>query len=201
MNQFLRKRKTKNPCGGCGLNLELCICAKIPKIELKTKVTLVIHSREIKRTTNTGQLAIRSLINSDMHVRGKVGENFNLGDLIYDDYENLLLYPSDEAIELTVEFVQTLKKPIHLIVPDGNWRQASKVHYRNLHLKQLLRVKLKAPGKDQQYLRYESKEQGMATLQAIAYAIAAIEGDQVCEELLKVYNSKLANTLIGRGQK
>jgi DTW domain-containing protein YfiP len=39
----------------------------------------------------------------------------------------LLFYPSEDAVELDKELVAQDQKPIQLIVPDGTWRQASKV--------------------------------------------------------------------------
>lgn len=197
----LRKRKPKNPCSGCGLNADLCICSQIPKLALRTKVSLVIHHREMKRTSNTGQLALRALTNSEMFVRGLETKPFELRDLLDDAYETLLLYPSDEAQELTSEYVRTVKKPIQLIVPDGNWRQASKVHYRNQGLTQIRRVKLRAPegqGKEL-LLRKETKEEGMATLQAIALTLREIEGVGVGDLLMGLYETKRRATLAARG--
>ena len=40
--------------------------------------------------------------------------------------------------------------------------------------------------------------EGMATLQAIAYALGVIEGSSVQNELLKLYHLKLEKTLLGR---
>lgn len=81
-----RKRKTKTPCSGCGLHPQRCLCELIPKLNLKTRLCLVIHSRELKRTTNTGQLAIQSLENSIMRVRGKEGESLDLSSDLKEEY-------------------------------------------------------------------------------------------------------------------
>jgi DTW domain-containing protein YfiP len=202
-----RQRKTKNPCPGCGLHLDLCICSEIPKLNLKTKLSLVIHRNELKRTTNTGQLALRSLVHSEMHTIGEINKTFHLESILYSDYFNLLFYPSDEAKELDQDFINQIKnqkinptnKPIHLIVPDGNWRQASKVHYRNKHLLQLQRVKITPTHTNKYFLRTESKPIGMATLEAIALALGVIEGDSVKDSLLRLYNLKLNKTLTSRG--
>lgn len=194
-----RQRKSKDPCEGCGLHKDLCICELIPKLNLKTKLTLVIHKKELKRTTNTGRLAIKSLINSEQKVMGDQESPFELTSILDPDYENLLFYPSEEALELNQSFVQKLTKPIHLIVPDGNWRQASKVHYRNKDLTSLQRVKLNLTNQSEYFLRTESKEIGMATLEAIAMAMGVTEGLEVQKALLKVFDAKLKNTLKGRG--
>lgn len=196
-----RKRKTKDPCLECGLHKVLCLCHLIPKLDLKTKLVLVIHHRELKRTSNTGRLALRSLVNSEMRVRGEKDKGaLDLSDLLTNNYRTLLFFPSDEARELTSELVAEQNLPIQLIVPDGNWRQASKVSIRHPELKNIERVKISTPNTADKHLRAEHFEEGMSTLQAIAQAFAAIEGDAVGDKLNTLYQEKLTRTLKARGQ-
>lgn len=199
-NILNRKRKTKSPCPGCSLHLDLCLCLLIPKLDLTTRVSLVIHHKELKRTSNTGQLALKSLTNSTIRIRGLKDSPLDLEDLLTDDYETLLLFPSDDAETLTSDFISNIKKKIQIIVPDGNWRQASKVHTRYKELANIKRVKVGRVGTDPYHLRAETTKDGMATLQAIAYALGAIEGEEIQNQLLDLYNEKLVRTLIGRGQ-
>ena len=196
-----RKRKTKDPCPGCGLHRNLCVCNLIPSLKLKTRVCLIVHYKELKRTTNTGQLAIKSLVNSEMRIRGqKDAEPLDLTDLLKTEYRTLLFYPSEDAVELTAEFVKQSSLPIQLVVPDGNWRQASKVNSRHPELNGVTRVKISAPNNSEQHLRAEHMAEGMATLQAIAYALGIIEGPAAMHPLLALYQAKLQNTLLGRGK-
>ncbi len=197
----VRKRKTKNPCQGCGLHPDRCICQLITSLDLKTKIVLVIHRKELKRTTNTGQLALKSLVNSEMRIRGEQNkEPLDLSDLLTANYQSYLFFPSDDAVELTPELVQSSPLPIQLIVPDGNWRQASKVFSRHPELKALIKVKISAVNKSNLHLRTEHTPEGMATLQAIALALGIIEGPHVQKILLDLYDAKLKQTLIGRGK-
>ena len=195
-----RKRKTKDPCPECFLHKDLGICSLIPNLDLKTKVVLIIHAKELKRTTNTGRLALKSLKNSEMRIRGLSHQPTDLSDLLTDQYDSLLFYPSEDAVELSAEFLEQFKKPIQLLVPDGNWRQASKVHIRHKELKSIPRVMITKPNLELQHLRAESTEEGMATLQAIAEALKVIEGVEVFNKINAVYQAKLHNTLKGRGQ-
>ena len=110
-----------------------------------------------------------------------------------------MFYPSDDAVELDKELVAQDHKPIQLIVPDGTWRQASKVHYRHHELKDVKRVMISTPNISKFHLRAQHRQEGMATLQAIAHALGVIEGDLVKDQLMKLYHAKLEQTLIGRG--
>ena len=196
-----RKRKTKEPCQICFLHPTRCICEHIPSLDLATRVCLVIHAKELKRTTNTGRLAIKALVNSEMRIRGEGREGLDLSDLLTLKYKTVLLYPSDEAVELDAAFVEAQTLPIQLLIPDGNWRQASKVHYRHKELEDVQRVRLKNLSPLETHMRLETVPDGMATLEAIAHALEIIEGKNVGESLLKLYKHKLSQTLIGRGIK
>ncbi len=102
-------------------------------------------------------------------------------------------------MELNNELLARERAPIQLIVPDGSWRQASKVHYRHRELKDVQRVMIKAPDRSKFSLRRQHREEGMATLQAIAHALGIIEGDLVKDQLLRLYNAIVRETLRGRG--
>lgn len=198
---FDRKRKTKDPCLDCGLHKILCLCHLIPYLDLKTRLILVIHHRELKRTTNTGRLAIKSLKNSVMCVRGQKDSGaLDLSNILTSNYRTLLFFPSDEAKELTTELVSESPLPIQLIVPDGNWRQASKVASRHPELSHTERVKISCPNTSTRHLRAEHFAEGMSTLQAIALALGIIEGAEVQNQLQQLYQEKLNRTLKSRGQ-
>lgn len=195
-------RKTQAPCPGCFLHRSLCLCSEIPQLSLKTKVSLVIHAREMKRTTNTGLLALKALTNSTLRVRGQqadVKKALDLSDLLSAEYDTLLFYPSDDAVELTTDYLRRFVKPIQLIVPDGNWRQASKVHYRHHELQNIPRVMISEINTAKHHLRAESTEYGMSTLEAIAKALRVIEGDETGLKLQALYDLKLSRTLQARG--
>jgi DTW domain-containing protein YfiP len=196
-----RKRKTKDPCPVCFLNKSRCVCAFIPKLSLKTRLCLVVHAKELKRTTNTGRLAVTALTNSEMRIRGVEDSPVDLSDLLVPEYRTVLFYPSDDALELNAEFVKADPRPIQLIVPDGNWRQASKVHYRHHELANVPRVMIKDANKSAHHMRAETTAEGMATLQAIAEAIGIIEGAEAKQALMGLYQAKLKATLEGRSIK
>ena len=100
------------------------MCAELPRLELRTRVALVIHRHELLRSSNTGMLAVRALVNSELRIRGESRETLDLSDLLTPHYRSLLYYPSTDAIELTAELAAQDPRPIQLIVPDGTWRQA-----------------------------------------------------------------------------
>jgi len=191
--------KAKQRCSVCGASLTLCMCAEVPRLDLRTKVALVIHHRELSRSSNTGLLALQSLVNSELRIRGDSREALDLSDLLSPRYRTLLFYPSADALELDGELVCQDSRPIQLIVPDGTWRQARKIHSRHIELRNIPRVKISAPNRGTFQLRAQSRPERMATLQAIACALRIIEGDLVAARLMKLYHARVNRTLRARG--
>lgn len=191
--------KAKQRCSVCGASLTLCMCAELRRLDLRTKVTLVIHHRELSRSSNTGLLAHQSLVNSDVRIRGDSREALDLRGLLSSNYRTLLLYPSADALELDRELVCQDSRPIQLIVPDGTWRQARKIHSRQPELKNVPRVKISTPNRGAFQMRAQSQPERMATLQAISCALRIIEGDLVAARLMKLYHARVDRTLRARG--
>jgi DTW domain-containing protein YfiP len=176
-----------------------CLCDVVPRIEVRTKVSLVIHHRELSRSSNTGLLAIRALLNSEVRVRGEQRQALDLKELLTSPYRSLLFYPSADAVELNEALVLQDSRPIQLLVPDGTWRQARKINSRHPELRDLPRVKISTPNNSIFQLRAQSKPERMATLQAIAEGLGIIEGDVVRAQLMKLYHAKIERTLKARG--
>ncbi len=193
----MRMRKTKEPCPGCALHLARCICALTPSLDLRTFLTLVVHTKELKRTTNTGRLAVRALKQSEIVVRGN--GPVDLAAKIKPGFRPLLFFPGEGARELTKALVAETDLPVQLFVPDGNWRQAGKVAGRHPEIAHIERVMIKAPNTATEHLRAESSPEGMSTLQAIAFAYKELEGTTAFEALNGFYLAKLHATLVGRG--
>jgi len=193
-----RTRKLADECPVCAAS-PLCLCDVVPRIVLNTRVCLVIHRKELNRSSNTGLLALRALVNSEMRIRGEGRERLDLKNLLTPQYRTFLFYPSQDAVELTRELAMQERTPIQLIVPDGTWRQARKIHTRHHELKDVQRVKISAPNNPAFQLRAQSRPEGMATLRAIAHGLAVIEGDWAGAQLMKLYHAKIERTLKGRG--
>ena len=194
-----RQSQTNERCQSCGVSAAACLCDVVPRIELRTKVCLVIHHRELSRSSNTGLLAIRALLNSEVRIRGENREALDLKELLTAQYRSFLFYPSADAVELNEALVLQDSRPVQLLVPDGTWRQARKINSRHPELRDLPRVKISKPNNSIFQLRAQSKPERMATLQAIAEGLGIIEGTGVRAQLMKLYQAKIERTLKARG--
>lgn len=167
----------------------------LPKLTLRTRLVLLIHRAEARKSTNTGLLAARCVEGAAVHVRGEQDAEPTQRIEVP---APLLLYPAPDAAPL--ETLPPSADPVTLIVPDGNWRQAAKMRKRVSGLDAIPCVRVAAPLAHTYRLRRESNEQHMATLEAIAHALAVLEGDpSVRDALLRPLHAMIDRTLWSRG--
>ena len=181
------------------MHRELCLCAEMEPLRLDTRVVLLMHRREFAKTTNTGRLALLSLANSELRLRGYPGEQVGGEDLVQGQGQPLLLFPDENARELDTEWVAELRRPVTLIVPDGTWRQASKVLTRVPGLESVPRIRLSEGPPTVYRLRREIREGGLATFEAIARALGVLEGPEVQSRLEALFHLMVERTLRTRG--
>jgi DTW domain-containing protein len=130
-------------CVRCRMHDALCMCALLPRIETQTRLLLVVHRTEWQKPSNTGSLGAACLVNSEVLVRGTSPAKWLPGglrkpprntepeapSLDAEKTQIVVLYPAADAISLEqlAPELRADRRPVTLIVPDGNWRQASKV--------------------------------------------------------------------------
>lgn len=176
----------------------MCICDEFRSIETRTRLALIMHQTETHKPTNTGRVALRTLTNSELFVRGQESGPACLASLADPERRTLILFPAEDAVELTQAFVDSDPRPITLAVPDGTWGQARRAVRREPALQTAIRV-VAPPGPPSRYLlRKEHEEHGLATIEAIARAFGVLEGPHVQDELERIFDIMVSRTMLTR---
>ncbi len=200
-----RRGTREKRCQQCMVHHQNCFCEKISTLTLKTKVSILLFKKEVFLPSNTAHLTIKSLQNSEEYQRGHLGKTLCSSFVDEENYQPLYLFPTEDAQELTPEFLSQFNKPINLIVPDGTWRQAKKVHRREPLLENIPHVKVTTGIKSIYPLRRQKYDFGLCTHEAISFALGRIENESVFDIMiknLKVFiNAHLTNRPIFEKQK
>lgn len=126
------------------------------------KFTLLTHSKEIGKPSNTGKLALETLgADAEMicwdrlNPPAKLLEEINGGGVA-------LLYPgrSDEP-------ESDLSSIKHIILIDATWHEARRIHQRSPYLHEIPRISLKPEEKSIYNLRKNQKESGLCTAECV----------------------------------
>jgi len=185
-------------CRRCRLHTDLCACDLLGPIQVTTRVLLVAHTAEVRKPTNTGQLAIACL-DAQLCLRGR--EDVPNDPVVWDSTTTpLLLFPTADAVPLDEWRAANPGARVTLIVPDGTWRQAKRIPRRVPELRGVQAVKLAAVQGSDYRLRRASWDEHLATMEAIALALGVLEGSAVEERLVHVFRAVVDRALWSNGR-
>jgi DTW domain-containing protein YfiP len=155
--------------------VHLCLCAEIPRVETRTRLLLLQHLVEKRKKSNTGRLATLALVNSRLLTHGAPGESLDIA--LLSEPGTWLLFPDGPPAP------PDAPPPRQLVVVDASWSQARRMSQRIAVLRTLPRLVLPPPEPGMLRLRDPSHPSGMSTLDAIARAVAMLEGPEVAAPL------------------
>jgi DTW domain-containing protein len=178
---------------------DLCVCDLVPVLPTATRLIVVMHRREWTKTTATAHLLAMALPSGELRVRGHRDAPLEPEGLVDPERRTLLLFPSDDSVELSPALMAADPRPVTLVVPDGSWRQASKMPRREPLLRDLPRVRLPDGQVTRYRLRSEPRSGGLATFEAVARALGVLEGPEVAARLGALFDVMVERTLSSRG--
>lgn len=182
-------------CGKCRLERSRCLCALVPTLDVKTKIVLLLHAREVARPTNTGRFVPWMIPSAAVVVRGIP---FEAPAPIPDFGQRpaFLLHPS-AARELRPE--DAALDPV-LLVPDGTWSESRRMINRDPVMLQATRIRLPPGARGRYALRKSPHPDQLSTLEAVARALAVLEGPAIETSMLAVFDALVERTLLTRGR-
>ena len=193
------RSKSALRCLRCRLHVAACVCEHIVPLELETRVVLIMHYKELPKTTATGPMALAALDNSELHVHGRRDQLVELDHLHDEQRRVLVLFPQEGACTLSEAFRNEDPRRVTLVVPDGSWRQASRIVKRIEAVARAQPVTL-PPGPTTRWgVRRETHPSGLATFEAIARALGYLESQAVRLELEGLFERMVTATYQNRG--
>ncbi len=172
----MSSRVSRRPrCERCNLPPHLCLCAEIPQVETRTRLLLLQHGVETWKKSNTGRVAALALANARLLTYGARDEAFDA--TLLREPGTWLLFPDGPTAP------PDAPAPRQLVVLDASWSQARRMSQRIPELRTLPRLVLPPPAPGTLQLREPTHPSGMSTLDAIARAVAVLEGPEAAAPL------------------
>jgi DTW domain-containing protein YfiP len=178
-------------CPRCFLQEERCVCAEIPRVDTDVHIAIVRHWREVAKHSNTGRFAHLALPNSSLHSVGRKDDRIDEAALTAGN--TWLLFPEGTPLHANAPTPRVDR----LVVLDGTWHQARRMRQRLGCLRGLPILRLPPTGVVRERLRKSPTVDGLSTLEAIAGAIARLEGAAAGDALLALYDEVVRRSISG----
>jgi DTW domain-containing protein YfiP len=179
-------------CPRCYLPTRLCLCPEVPRLATRTEFLVIRHHKEKEKSTNTARIAALALAHCRVLAYGAPEEPFDASVLEAPD--TWLLFPGTQPP------APDAPTPQRLVVLDGNWSQARRMVHRVPVLSRLPGLTLPPPAPDTRRLRRPPHPEGMSTLEAIAGALAFLEGEEAARPLYELHERMIDRVLESRGR-
>jgi len=174
----------------------VCVCDLIPDLHTATRLLLMTHQYERRRSSNTGRMLGLALQSATVRTYGLAA-----GDDALDGTEEApvwVLHPGPDADVLGPGDAGA--NPT-LVVPDGNWRQTRRWSRRHAWRPGIRRVTLPDGPPSAYQLRHDGRPGYLSTFEAVVRALAALEEDPATlEALMRLFRVVVDRTLWTRGQ-
>ncbi|HEY1150012.1 MAG TPA: tRNA-uridine aminocarboxypropyltransferase [Pseudoduganella sp.] len=165
-------------CPNCLRPQATCICRFVAPVRSVADVLILQHPMEVANAKNSGRLLHLSLPGSKL----EVGETFDA--LATGGRRAVLLYPEtpgDRSLGIAPPppFDESWRaEELVLVVLDATWRKSRKMLYLNPALQAMPRLPLRGTPPSHYLIRKAHKPDQLSTLEATAYALAQLEGDE-----------------------
>lgn len=166
-------------CATCLRAASACICQWMRRVDSRTALLVLQHPMETANAKNSARLLHLCLPGSTL----VVGETFaHLDELLAGPRQPVLLYPDtpgDRSLGIAPPppFGGAAADEVLLVVLDATWRKSRKMLYLNPALQALPRLALHDVPASHYLIRKAHAPGQLSTLEAAAYALARLEGD------------------------
>jgi DTW domain-containing protein YfiP len=143
-------------------------------VETRTRILLLQHVMEIAKKSNTGRVAALALANARLLT---YGAPTGFDTAVLSEPGTWLLFPDGPPVP------PDAPAPRQLVVLDASWSQARRMTQRLPVLRTLPRLVLPPPEPGLLRLREPTHPAGMSTLDAVARAVAMLEGPEAAAPL------------------
>ncbi|MDJ0838301.1 MAG: tRNA-uridine aminocarboxypropyltransferase [Acidobacteriota bacterium] len=186
-------REPRQMCWRCHKAAVVCICNYIVPVSNRTGIIILQHPEERFHPIGTARIARLSLSRVKLIVRW-AGDLRHLNVPLNLPPGTGLLYPGPTAADLAE--LPPHRRPDHLVVLDGTWRQAKALFKSEPELAGLPRFAIHPEAPSRYRIRREPEAHCLSTIESINTALHLLEPDNPSlDHLLKPFDAMVQDQL------
>lgn len=199
----MSRNSIEKRCQGCRMHPLYCFCDQIDPLEINNYVSLIVHQKEFFLPSTTSYYTTKIIPqNSEILIRGIKDNPLILAESLMIKARPIVLFPSEDSVELNENWAELNPGPYHLIVPDGTWSQAKKVCKREPFLKDITKVHLNHDQRSQYFLRRAPSAEKLCTLESIIVALEILKEDKdKIDSMKRFFKIMINQNLLARKKK
>lgn len=164
--------QTRAHCYRCDRPERLCLCDAVEPLPNGVRVHVLQHRAERRNALGTVRLLRVGLDAVDVHVLDPHGRSAAVPPVPLPPGAGLL-YPSDDAQDL--DALPPAARPSDLVVLDGTWSHAHRLHRDNDWIQALPHYKLSPTAGSRYRIRAEPRHECLSTVEAVVAALRVLE--------------------------
>ncbi|MGF1691701.1 tRNA-uridine aminocarboxypropyltransferase [Photobacterium kagoshimensis] len=186
-------------CPRCGFTHN-CICSHEPKLTSSAHFVLLTHPNECHKSTNTGELMMRTLPHCERVIWDRINSPTALIEKLANPaYQPWLLFPADDAHPATpftanstpsapATAVATTTTPLFVLL-DATWQEARKMVRKSPWLANLPRLSLTPTALSQYQLRRNQQAGNLCTCETGIALLSLLNEPQQAEQLQRYFTA------------
>ena len=142
------------------------MCGYISAVETETKFVILMHPKEFKKVkNNTGFFTHLSLSNSEVFI-GIDFSNHNQINEIIKTHDSYILFPSDDALNLSTTNPKKSSQKLAIFIIDATWACAKKIFTQSQNLQMLKHMSFETLQTSKYEIKVQPQEHYLSTIES-----------------------------------
>ena len=165
----------REKCYECYRPKSSCMCEHFEHIETKTKFVVLMHPKEFKKVkNNTGHFTHKSLRNSELFVGIDFTNHRRINEII-DIYDSYILFPSDDALDISSENPKKSDKNLAIFIIDSTWACTKKMFTLSQNLNSLKHMSFTTDKTSRYEIKIQPQKRYLSTIESTLVVLEELD--------------------------
>ncbi len=155
------------------------MCGYITSLQTQTKFVILMHPKEFKKVkNNTGFFTHLSLKNSEVFVGIDFSNHNTINDIIA-THESYILFPSEDALNLTKTKPHQTTKPLAIFLIDSTWACAKKIFQSSINLQKLKHMSFTTSRESLYQIKQQPQKNYLSTIESTLVVLELLQSYEI----------------------
>jgi len=165
----------REKCYECYRPKSSCMCEHFEHIKTKTKFVVLMHPKEFKKVkNNTGHFTHKSLSSSELFIGIDFTNHRRINEIIA-THDSYILFPSENALNLSAENPQKSDKNLAIFIIDSTWACTKKMFTQSQNLNTLKHMSFTTTKTSLYDIKTQPDERYLSTIESTLVVLEELE--------------------------